>query len=166
MTATDQPWTSRAAVSSECVRGRVLGGEGTVIQTPGGTQRPRLRPYSPGLVDRTWYGAGSRRSARWAGKQGLSLLCGNIVTGEGTDDFSTAQRTLIREYRRLVGPDRPGRVAIGRVIVPFDTADAATRRRYGAYAAGRHKRTLKPQSEGRPCSSPTWWGHGRRSWGC
>lgn len=30
----------------------------------------RVQPHSPGLASRLWYGAGSLRSARWAGEQG------------------------------------------------------------------------------------------------
>ncbi|MFD5010650.1 LLM class flavin-dependent oxidoreductase [Streptomyces chartreusis] len=134
--------------------GHPLGNTNTVIQTPAGAQRPRLQPHSPGLVDRTWYGAASLRSARWAGEQGLSILSGNIIAGEGTDDFPSAQRALIREYRGLVAPERSARVAIGRVIVPFDSADAATRRRYRAYAASRHARTLAPQGAKRTLFAP------------
>ncbi|MFJ9351114.1 LLM class flavin-dependent oxidoreductase [Streptomyces sp. NPDC101237] len=129
------------------LRGEYLGGPDTVIQSPGNTQRPRLQPYSPGLVNRIWYGAGSLRSVRWAAEHGLNLLSGNIVSGEDTDDFTTAQLNLLSAYRRRLGDDRPAaRVALGRVIVPLDSADPATRARYRAYAAGRHERTLKPQT--------------------
>lgn len=99
-------------------------------------QRPR-----PGLADRLWYGGGSPRSVRWAADHGLNLLTGTIVSGEGTDDFATAQLALIDEYRRRLAPDRPGRVALGRVVVPLDSADRVTRERYRRYAAGRQERT-------------------------
>jgi len=133
----------------ENLRGGYLGDADTVIQSPGNTQRPRLQPHNPGLVDRIWYGAASGGSARWAGESGLNLLTGNIVFGETSDDFATAQSSLIAGYRGLLAPDRPGRVALGRVIVPLDGADHATRERYRAYAASRHERTLKPQGERR-----------------
>jgi alkanesulfonate monooxygenase SsuD/methylene tetrahydromethanopterin reductase-like flavin-dependent oxidoreductase (luciferase family) len=99
-------------------------------------------------VDRTWYGGARLRSTCWAARQGLNLLTGNVLTdGEGGDDFNTIQLTLIKEYRRLVSDTRPGRVALGRVVVPFDSADAKTRTRYRDYAASRYERTLKPQGE-------------------
>ena len=60
-----------------------------------------------------------------------------------------AQIAQINEYRRLIGPDRPGRIALGRVIVPLDSADALTRAKYREYAASRHERTLTPQGEKR-----------------
>ncbi|WP_086705765.1 LLM class flavin-dependent oxidoreductase [Streptomyces antimycoticus] len=129
------------------LRGDYLGGPDTVIHSPGNVQRPRLQPHNPGLVERIWYGGGSLRSVHWAAENGLNLLSGNIVSGEDTDDFTTAQLNLLSEYRRSLGDDRPtARVALGRVIVPFDSADAATRTRYRDYAASRHERTLKPQT--------------------
>jgi alkanesulfonate monooxygenase SsuD/methylene tetrahydromethanopterin reductase-like flavin-dependent oxidoreductase (luciferase family) len=111
------------------LRGRYLGGPDTVIRSPGNIQRPRLQPHDPGLVDRIWYGGGSLRSIRWAATSGLNLLTGNIVSGETSDDFATAQLALVEEYRKVGGAGRRGRVALGRVIVPFDSASAATRAR-------------------------------------
>ncbi|MGW0179305.1 LLM class flavin-dependent oxidoreductase [Nocardia sp. NPDC003345] len=128
------------------LRGDYLGDPETVIHSPGNTQRPRLQPYSPGLAERLWYGGGSARSVRWAGANGLNLLTGNIVFGETDSDFGAAQSRLIEEFRNAAA-GRPARVAVGRVIVPTDGADRATRERYRRYAAGRHARTLAPQGE-------------------
>ena len=141
----------RVARVVDNLRGGYLGDPDTVIQSPGNTQRPRLQPHNPGLVNRIWYGGGSLRSARWAGENGLNLLSGNIVTGEGTDDFTTAQSNLLTEYRRL---QPAARVAVGRVIVPFDSADRATRTRYQEYATSRHARTLAPQGPKRTLFAP------------
>lgn len=144
----------RVARVVDNLRGGYLGGPDTVIQSPGNTQRPRLQPHNPGLVDRIWYGGGSLRSIRWAAENGLNLLSGNIVTGEHTDDFTTAQLNLLTEYRRVLPGDRRTRVALGRVIVPFDSADTATRARYRDYAASRHERTLAPQGPKRILFAP------------
>lgn len=144
----------RIARLIENLRGDYLGAADTVIHSLGNTQRPRLQPHNPGLIDRLWYGGGSTRSVRWAGENGLNLLTGNIVFGDRSDDFSTTQLALIDEYRRSVDPARPARVAVGRVIVPFDSADRATRARYRQYAAGRHERTLAPQGERRILFAP------------
>ncbi|MFD8391928.1 LLM class flavin-dependent oxidoreductase [Streptomyces sp. NPDC059680] len=128
----------RIARLVENLRGDYLGGPETVIHSPGNIQRPRLQPHNPDLVERIWYGGGSLRSVRWVAENSLNLLSGNIVSGEDTDDFTTAQLNLISEYRRTLGDDRPtARVPLGRVIVPFDGADAATRVRYRDYAASR-----------------------------
>lgn len=138
----------------ENLRGGYLGDVDTVIHSPGNTQRPRLQPHNPGLIDRLWYGGGSISSVRWAGENGLNLLTGNIVFGERSDDFTTTQLSLIDDYRRLVDPARPARVAVGRVIVPFDSADRTTRERYRQYAASRHERTTAPQGERRVLFAP------------
>ncbi|UWU23754.1 LLM class flavin-dependent oxidoreductase (plasmid) [Rhizobium sp. CB3060] len=149
----DGDWTNndfshdRVLRFADNLRGTHLGDEQTFIKTPFGPIRPRLQPYAKGLIDRIWYGGGSQRSAEWAGRNGFNLLTGNVITGEGTDDFFVAQSQLIETYRAAAGPKR--RVALGRVIVPFDNADAATRRRYQDYAAGRDGRTLSPQGEKR-----------------
>ncbi|MFK0174034.1 LLM class flavin-dependent oxidoreductase [Streptomyces sp. NPDC090306] len=144
----------RIARVVEHLRGDYLGDPDTVIHSPGNVQRPRLQPHNPGLADRIWYGGGSRRSARWAGRQGLSLLTGNIVTGEDTDDVATAQRNLLDEHRRALPEGSSARVALGRVIVPLDGADAAGRARYRAYAESRHARTLAPQGPRRTLFAP------------
>ncbi|KAA0693355.1 flavin-dependent oxidoreductase [Neorhizobium sp. P12A] len=129
------------------LKGRPLGDETTFIKTPFGPQRPRLQPHAPGLIDRIWYGGGSLRSAGWAGTNGFNLLIGNVTTGEETDEFFVAQARQLQRYRASGGAGR--RVALGRVIVPFDSADQTTRRRYSDYAAARHQRTLSPQGERR-----------------
>ncbi|EJJ25615.1 LLM class flavin-dependent oxidoreductase [Rhizobium sp. CF142] len=129
------------------LKGTYLGDENTFIKTPFGPQRPRLQPYAKGLIDRIWYGGGSLRSASWAGQNGFNLLIGNVTSGEETDDFFLAQSRQLEAYRASGGAER--RVALGRVIVPFDSADAATRQRYSDYAAGRYERTLSPQGERR-----------------
>lgn len=131
------------------LRGEYLGGPDTVVHSPGNVQRPRLQPHSPGLVRRVWYGGTSRRSVLWAAEQGLHLLTGNITTGDTSDDFGVAQRDHLRAYReRFAGEGQP-RVALGRVVVPFDSADRATRERYRAYEESRHGRTLMPHGERR-----------------
>ena len=139
---------ARIARFAANLRGDYLGDAETTISTPFGPQRPRLQPYAAGLADRLWYGGGSLKSARWAGENGFNLLTGNVISGEGTDDFHTAQRNLIEAYR-TASDGWPGRVALGRVIVPTDSASPERIARYEAFAAKRHERTLKPQGERR-----------------
>jgi len=138
------------------LRGDFLGDAETRVPHPAGPQRPRLRPHAPGLDRRLWYGAGSLGSVTWAAEHGLHLVVGNICAGQGlgTDDFGTAQLTQIRAYReKFVGPGQP-RVVVGRVIVPLDGADAATRDRYREYQASRYQRTLAPIGERRILIAP------------
>ena len=131
----------------ENLRGGSLGDDDTLIKTPFGAKRPRLQPHAKGLADRLWYGGGSLRSAAWAGSHGFNLLIGNVTTGEETDAFFVAQARQLALYRSSGGEGR--RVALGRVIVPLDSADARTRKRYLDYAIGRTDRTLAPQGERR-----------------
>jgi alkanesulfonate monooxygenase SsuD/methylene tetrahydromethanopterin reductase-like flavin-dependent oxidoreductase (luciferase family) len=149
---------SHARISrlAENLRGEFLGTPDTVVPHPAGPQRPRLRPHDPGLADRLWYGGASLRSAIWAAEHGLHLVVANIVAGEGldTDDFGTAQLSIIRTYRdKFAGPGSP-RVVVGRVVVPTDGADEATRRKYRDYEASRHERTLAPQGPRRILIAP------------
>ncbi|WP_298925890.1 LLM class flavin-dependent oxidoreductase [uncultured Ramlibacter sp.] len=134
--------------------GELLGDESVLLQSPAGEQRPRLRPHAPGLDTRLWYGAGSLRSATWAGSQGFHLLIGNLTAGEDTDDFHTAQQRQLAAYRdRWTQAHRP-RVALGRVIVPLDSADTVSRRNYLAFAQSRRERTFAPQGERRTVFAP------------
>ena len=140
--------------------GRYLGEKDSFIESPGNRQRPRLQPYAPGLTDRLWYGGGSLRSVKWAGENNLNLLIGNLTSGENTDDYYTAQLRQLEIYRAALaandiasGSHTP-RIARGRVIVPFDSADTATRRRYTDFASSRQARTLAPQGDRRTLFSP------------
>lgn len=136
------------------LHGSWIGAEDTRVLSPNGPQRPRVQPYSAGLASRLWYGGGSTRSATWAAEQGLHLLTGNIVAGETSDDFVTAQSRLLALYReRWLGTGQP-RIALGRVVVPTDSADAATRIGYREYERSRHERTLAPQGERRTLFAP------------
>lgn len=119
-----------------------------------GAQIPRLRPIARGLTDRLWYGGGSQRSAEWAGQSGFNLLTGNIVSGEKTDDFLTAQRGLVERFRETWSPSRPSRVGLGRVILPTDSASPGTRRRYADFVATRTERTKAPQGPRRTLFLP------------
>jgi alkanesulfonate monooxygenase SsuD/methylene tetrahydromethanopterin reductase-like flavin-dependent oxidoreductase (luciferase family) len=127
----------------------LLGDEETFVESAGGRVRPRVQPYAPGLTGRLWYGGGSLRSVEWAGRNGFNLLLGNVLTGENTDDFLQAQLGLVERYKASEADAGKGRVALGRVIVPLDGADAATRKRYREFAAGRVERTRAPQGERR-----------------
>lgn len=130
------------------LRGELLGEPGAIIEFPGGRVRPRLQPHAPGLPDRIWYGGGSLKSAEWAGRNGLNLLLSNVTSGEGTDNFFEAQLHQLETFAAQ-HDGKPGRVGLGRVIVPFDSADASTRKRYADYAAARHDRTLRAHGERR-----------------
>lgn len=130
----------RAEKLAEALRSDPLSNQPEAGNAAGG-QQPRLRPRAEGLTERLWYGGGSQSSAKWAGEAGFNLLTGNIIRGEGTDDFHTAQAALINRFRSSWSHIRPARVALGRVVLPTDSASAATRRRYREFVEERNKRT-------------------------
>ncbi len=143
----------RVARLADNLRGGLLGDEDRFVESAVGRHRPQLHPSSPGLPTRLWYGGGSLRSAGWAGDNGFNLMVGNVTTAEDTDDFLTAQLRQLDLYDRRLGlADR--HVALGRVILPLDGADRATREKYRAFAAERHQRTLSPQGPRRTMFLP------------
>ena len=89
---------------------------GEPVSTFSGTQgfeefSARVEPHSPGLADRIWYGAGSRRSTQWAAEQGLNLLTSNIIKPEPSD-LETDGRwdfAAIQQSQRKVGLARSRR---------------------------------------------------------
>ncbi|MFD9691720.1 LLM class flavin-dependent oxidoreductase [Kitasatospora sp. NPDC059146] len=117
----------------------------------------RVQPHSPGLADRLWYGAGSLRSARWAGEQGLNLLTSSVVKpepGDDAPDFAAIQAEQIRAFRAHHPDGERARVSQGLVVVPTDGATPEQRARYQAYALSRTPRTLTPQGPNRLLFAP------------
>ncbi|WP_312704959.1 LLM class flavin-dependent oxidoreductase [Stenotrophomonas lactitubi] len=144
----------RVARLLEALRGEPLGAPDAEVGNAATRYRPRLQPRAPGLVDRVWYGAGSLQSARSAGEQGLHLLLGNVNRAELSDDFFVAQLQHLQAYRAALPLGSPRRVAVGRVLVPTEGVDAATRQRIEAFSTQRHARTLAPQGPRRTMFAP------------
>jgi alkanesulfonate monooxygenase SsuD/methylene tetrahydromethanopterin reductase-like flavin-dependent oxidoreductase (luciferase family) len=144
----------RVARLLEALRGEPLGAADAEVGNAVTRYRPRLQPHAPGLVDRVWYGAGSLQSARSAGEQGLHLLLGNVNRAELSDDFFGAQLQHLQAYRAALPVGSLRRVAVGRVLVPTEGVDAATRQRIEAFSAQRHARTLAPQGPRRTMFAP------------
>ena len=131
------------------IQGQSFGDAGSLVQSPAGEHLPRVYPHAAGLSQRLWYGGGSLASAEWAGRHGLHLLIGNLNRGEHSDQFFETQLAQLQRFRQHWTAPYAARVAVGRVIVPTDSADAASRARYQAFADSRHARTLAPQGERR-----------------
>jgi alkanesulfonate monooxygenase SsuD/methylene tetrahydromethanopterin reductase-like flavin-dependent oxidoreductase (luciferase family) len=110
----------------------------------------RVEPHSPGLRDRLWYGAGSRKSAEWAGENGFNLLSSSVVF-PGTDqepDFALVQQSQIRAFREAAAAAQvhgPARVSQGLVVIPTDSASPVQREKYQRYVDERTPRTRAPQ---------------------
>src|SRR5690606_30762473 len=78
-----------------------------------------IEPQSPGLFDRIWWGAGSRKTAEWAAELGVNLQSSTLVVHESNEPFHVQQRKQIEAYReawRKAGHEREPRVSVSRSI--------------------------------------------------
>ncbi|BCW34600.1 monooxygenase [Arthrobacter sp. StoSoilA2] len=108
----------------------------------------RVEPHSPGLRSRLWYGAGSMKSAVWAGANGFNLLSSSVIFPDENQepDFAKVQQTQIRAYRQAAAASgNTPRVSQGLVVIPTDSASDAQREKYQRYVDERTPRTRAPQ---------------------
>ncbi|MGO1950165.1 MAG: LLM class flavin-dependent oxidoreductase [Mycobacteriaceae bacterium] len=99
----------------------------------------QVQPHAPGLVNRLWYGSGSRSSTQWTAEHGLNLLSSSVISAETSEDFDENQRAQIDLYREHYSGVLGGtpRVSQGLVIIPTDSATEDQKRRYEAYVQHR-----------------------------
>ena len=133
---------------------------GEAVSTFSGPERmeefsARVEPHAPGLGDRIWYGAGSRRSTQWAAEQGLNLLTSNIIKPDRSDhdtdggwDFAAIQQRQIALFKQHHPAGDAARVSQGLVVIPTDSATPEQRRKYEAYVERRTPRTAEPMGPG------------------
>jgi len=79
----------------------------------------RLEPYSEGLRERIWWGAGSNATAVWAAKLGMNLQSSTLKDDETGEPFHIQQAKQIRAYReawKAAGHTREPRVSVSRSI--------------------------------------------------
>jgi alkanesulfonate monooxygenase SsuD/methylene tetrahydromethanopterin reductase-like flavin-dependent oxidoreductase (luciferase family) len=79
----------------------------------------RLEPYSEGLRDRIWWGAGSNATAVWAAKLGMNLQSSTLKNDETGEPFHIQQAMQIRAFRaawKEAGHSRTPRVSVSRSI--------------------------------------------------
>ena len=101
-----------------------------MFPNPPGLLRPE--PHSPGLRDRIWWGAGSRATAEWAGKQGMNLMSSTLLTEDAGIPFHELQAEQIRLFREAwtaAGHEREPRVSGSRSI--FALVDDRDRAYFG-----------------------------------
>ncbi|WP_420180101.1 LLM class flavin-dependent oxidoreductase [Paenarthrobacter sp. TA1.8] len=108
----------------------------------------RVEPHSPGLRSRLWYGAGSMKSAVWAGANGFNLLSSSVIFPDKDQepDFAKVQQAQIRAYREAaLASGNTARASQGLVVIPTDSASNAQREKYQRYVDERTPRTSSPQ---------------------
>jgi len=79
----------------------------------------RLEPYSEGLRERIWWGAGSNATAIWAAENGMYLQSSTLKEDESFKPFHVQQADQIRLYKeawRKAGHQREPRVSVSRSI--------------------------------------------------
>ena len=59
----------------------------------------RIEPYSAGLRDRIWWGAGSKATAIWAAREGMNLQSSTLIQHESDLPFHLQQLEQIQAYR-------------------------------------------------------------------
>jgi alkanesulfonate monooxygenase SsuD/methylene tetrahydromethanopterin reductase-like flavin-dependent oxidoreductase (luciferase family) len=92
----------------------------------------RLEPYSEGLRDRIWWGAGSNATAAWAAKLGMNLQSSTLKYDETGEPFHVQQAAQIRAFRaawKEAGHTPTPRVSVSRSI--FALVDDRDRAYFG-----------------------------------
>ncbi|MCU1551020.1 MAG: alkane 1-monooxygenase [Glaciihabitans sp.] len=93
-------------------------------QMTGSTGALSIQPQSPGLSDRIWWGAGTRKTASWTAEQGLNLMSSTLLTedtGVPFGDLQAEQIALFRAAWADAGWEREPRVSVSRSILPLTT---------------------------------------------
>src|ERR1700733_2424478 len=89
----------------------------------------RVEPYSEGLRERIWWGAGSQRTAAWAAELGMNLQSSTLISNESDKLFHLQQAERIEAFREAwqkAGQEREPRVSVSRSILPLvDDRDRA-----------------------------------------
>jgi alkanesulfonate monooxygenase SsuD/methylene tetrahydromethanopterin reductase-like flavin-dependent oxidoreductase (luciferase family) len=84
----------------------------------------RVEPYSEGLRERIWWGAGTRATAEWTGRQGMNMMSSTLLTEDTGVPFHQLQAEQIQRFRdawRAAGHPREPRVSVSRSIFPLVT---------------------------------------------
>ncbi|XAS66931.1 LLM class flavin-dependent oxidoreductase [Micrococcaceae bacterium Sec5.7] len=81
-----------------------------------------VQPHSPGLDERIWWGAGTRRTAVWAGELGMNLMSSTLLTedtGVPFDELQAEQIALFRQAWAAAGHTHQPRVSVSRSVLPI-----------------------------------------------
>ncbi len=84
----------------------------------------RIEPYSEGLRERIWWGAGSDTTARWAAQRGMNLMSSTLKDDESGEPFHVQQRKQIEAFRDEWAQHDHGfvpRVSVSRSIFAITT---------------------------------------------
>jgi alkanesulfonate monooxygenase SsuD/methylene tetrahydromethanopterin reductase-like flavin-dependent oxidoreductase (luciferase family) len=82
----------------------------------------RVEPYSAGLRERIWWGAGTRKTAEWTAEQGMNLMSSTLLSEDTGVPFHQLQAEQIELFRKAwanAGHSREPRVSVSRSIFPI-----------------------------------------------
>jgi alkanesulfonate monooxygenase SsuD/methylene tetrahydromethanopterin reductase-like flavin-dependent oxidoreductase (luciferase family) len=99
-----------------------------------------VQPQSPGLAERIWWGAGSRKTAVWAAELGMNLMSSTLLTedtGVPFHELQAEQIQLFRDAWSAAGHSHVPRVSVSRSVLPIADAEDS---RYFAGSALRDSR--------------------------
>ena len=104
---------------------RAIAGEGVARADPAHTGTSGslpIQPFSEGLSERIWWGAGGRESAQRVAEQGMNLMSSTLLledTGVPFDELQAGQIEAYRESWREAGWERTPRVSVSRSVIPI-----------------------------------------------
>ncbi|MBO9534713.1 MAG: LLM class flavin-dependent oxidoreductase [Solirubrobacteraceae bacterium] len=81
-----------------------------------------LEPYSEGLRERIWWGAGTRATAEWTAAKGMNLMSSTLLTEDTGVPFHELQREQIALFHSAwaeAGHDWTPRTSVSRSIFPI-----------------------------------------------
>jgi alkanesulfonate monooxygenase SsuD/methylene tetrahydromethanopterin reductase-like flavin-dependent oxidoreductase (luciferase family) len=82
----------------------------------------RIEPHAPGLRERIWWGAGTRKTAEWTAEQGMNLMSSTLLTEDTGVPFHQLQAEQIQIFRdawAAAGHEHEPRVSVSRSIFPI-----------------------------------------------
>src|SRR5476651_1612606 len=116
----------------EALRGQGFAKPNPSPMFPNSSGLLRLEPYSKGLRERVWWGAGTNSTAQWAAKLAMNLQSSTLKIDESGKPFHVQQAEQIRLYRaawKEAGHARTPRVSVSRSI--FALTDDRDRMYFG-----------------------------------
>jgi alkanesulfonate monooxygenase SsuD/methylene tetrahydromethanopterin reductase-like flavin-dependent oxidoreductase (luciferase family) len=123
---------------------KAISGAGVAEADPryagGATGLLPVQPQSPGLAERIWWGAGSRKTAVWAAELGMNLMSSTLLTEDTGVPFRELQAEQIQLFRDAwaeAGHAHAPRVSVSRSVLPIVDAEDS---RYFAGSAMRDSR--------------------------
>ncbi len=92
-------------------------------------------PQSPGLGERIWWGAGTRKTAAWAAEQGMNLMSSTLLTedtGVPFDELQAEQIEVFHSAWNEAGHSFTPQVSVSRSVLPI--VDAEDQQYFGGSA--------------------------------